>query len=133
MEILYHFVYDNSVLLLNGSFVQYANAVRYTAEDPLFVTVLPLSAAFLPYTVELLDGKARSNENLALCCDMKGGHKYVELKPRYAYVYSPNEKFTPAPSSSTPARFLSLVREGKFEAARLLRSPSLSETLTDGA
>ena len=133
MEIVYHFVCENSVLLLNGSFVERATAVRYNAEDPLYVTVLPLSAAFLPYTVQLMGGKARSNETLALCCDLGGGHAYVELKPRYAYVYSPSERLSPMAPASTPARLLSLVREGNAEAARTLLSPTLSETLTDAA
>lgn len=133
MEIVYHFVCDNSVLLLNGSFVERASAVRYEKDDPLYVTVLPLSAAFLPYTVMLMGGKARSNENLALCCDLGGGHVFVELKPRYAYVYCPDERLIPALPASTPARLLSLVREKNFEAARALLSPALSETLTDAA
>lgn len=128
-----HIVSENSVLLLNGSFVQSANAVRYNAEDPLYITVLPLSAVFLPYTTELLGGKARSNESLTLCYDMGNNHHYIELKPRYAYVYSPSEKSVPPLSASSPARLLAFVREGNFSAARSLMTPSLGESITDAA
>lgn len=132
MECVLHFFSPDSVLLLNGSFVQTAVSVRYDSREPLFVTVLPLDAANLPYTVELVDGKAVTNSSLAVCCDMGENHRYVELKPRSAYVYSPS---TPLPAASTaaPAHFLSLIREGNYSAARELMSKSLSESVTDRA
>ena len=133
MEYVLHFYIKDSVLLLNGSFVQSATSVRYDSDDPLFVTVLPLSAAYLPYTVQIVDGKAVSNADLAVCCDMGGGHRYVELKPRYAYVYSPSSPSTVKTSVSLPSQLLEFVKEGNFSAARLLMTKRLSEAISDEA
>ena len=132
MESVLHFTADNSVLLLNGSFVQAAAAVRYEYNEPLFVTVLPLDAAYLPYTVEILGGKAVTNANLAVCCDMGGGHYYIELRPRYAYVYSPSERPTPK-SDNLPARLSVLVQEHNYDAARTMLTASLNDSVSGDA
>lgn len=133
MESVYHFVCENSVLLLNGSFVQSATAVRYPKEEPLFVTVLPLNAMYLPYTVEILGGKAVHNASLALCCAMDNEHYYIELKPRSAYVFSPAALPPLRSSPSAPAQLLSFVKDSNFVAARALLSPRLGETVSDEA
>ncbi len=132
MESVYHFVAENSVLLLNGSFVQSAHSVRYSSDEPLFVTVLPLEAMFLPYTAEILNGKALSNKSLAVCSDMGNGHILVELKPRLAYVFSPQTPVT-EPVASAPAQLLAFVREGNFSAARSMLAPDLSDSISDEA
>jgi hypothetical protein len=133
MESVYHFVSENSVLLLNGSFVQSAAAVRYEKNEPLFVTVLPLNATYLPYTVEILGGKAVTNAALAVCCAMEREHYYIELKQRSAYVFSPDAMPPVQSAPSLPAQLLRFVREQNYAAARLLLSPRLSETITDNA
>lgn len=133
MENIFHFAVTDSVLLLNGSFVQSAASVRYDSDSPLFVTVLPLEAINLPYTVEILGGKAVTNGSLALCCDMGDGHYYIELKPRSAYVYSQSEQTPAAHYASVPAQFFAFVREGNFAAARSMMTGELSESLTDTA
>lgn len=134
MESVFHFVMQNSVLLLNGSFVQSATAVRYNDDDPLFVTVLPLEAVYLPYTVEFLGGRAVTNQNLAVCCAMGDHHYYIELLPRSAYVYShsPERQIAPQPLS-VPMQLLHFLRESNFAAARSLLTPSLSDTVSDEA
>lgn len=132
MESVYHFVSYSSVLLLNGSFVQSAVSVRYNDSEPLFVTVLPLEAAYLPYTVEFLNGKAVTNSALALCCDMGEGHYYAELKPRCAYVYSPAPP-AQAASGDPMAQFLGFVQSGNFTAARSMMCAELSESVSDEA
>lgn len=133
MESVYHFLSQNSVLLLNGAFVQSATAVRYAKNEPLFVTVLPLYASCLPYTVEVLGGKAITNESLTTCCDMGEGHYYIELHPRNAYVFSPAVPPTPPQTASAPAQLLSFLRGGNVSAARSMLSPSLSASVTDEA
>lgn len=136
MESVFHFVSENSVLLLNGSFVQSASAVRYKFREPLFVTVLPLDAMYLPYTIEILGGKAVTNENLAICCDMGDGHYYIELLRRSAYVYSPEAVATAAESAQSaglPAKLLEFVRDGNYSAARALLTTELSDSVSDGA
>lgn len=133
MELVLHFVSQNSVMLLNGSFVQSATSVRYNSDEPLFVTVLPLEAMYLPYTVEILNGKAVTNRSLALCCDMGDNHRYIELKPRYAYVYSPKPAETSPLAVSAPAQLLLFVREGNYSAARSLMTPELGESVSDEA
>lgn len=133
MESVYHFVSPNSVLLLNGSFVQTAAAVRYEKSEPLFVTVLPLDAALLPYTVEIIAGKAVHNAALATCCDLGNEHYYIELRPRCAYVYSPANIPPVASAASVPAQLLAFVQSGNFAAARSMLSPALGESITDDA
>ena len=134
MESVLHFVCVDSVLLLNGSFVQSASSVRYPADEPLFVTVLPLDATYLPYTAEILGGKAVSNQNLALCCDMGNNHYYIELKPRSAYVYAQSRFRTAAPSIATvPAQLLDFVKSGNYAAARSMMTGELNESITDEA
>ena len=130
MEKVYHIEVQNSVLLLNGSFVQSAHTVRYAHNEPLFITVLPLDAAFLPYTAEILDGKAVCNGTLARCCSLGDGHVFIELRPRSAFVYTPG---TPLPvlPDSTPAQLLSFVQSGNMTAARSLLTSSLDGSLTD--
>ena len=132
MESVYHFVSENCVLLLNGSFVQTASSVRYASEDSLYVTVLPLEAVYLPYTVQIIGGKAVTNRSLAVCCDMGENHWYIELKPRYAYVYSQTISKATAPSSA-PARLLEFIREGNYAGARTLMSEDLNKSVSDEA
>ena len=133
MEYVLHFYLSDSVLLLNGSFVQSATSVRYESLDPLFVTVLPLSAAYLPYTVQIVDGKAVSNADLAVCCDMGGGHRYIELKPRYAFVYSPSSPTAVKTSATLPSQLLDFIRHGNFSAARTLMTKRLGSAISDEA
>ncbi len=133
MESVLHIVSPHSVLLLNGSFVQSAAAVRYEQNEPLFVTVLPLDATFLSYTVELLGGKAVCNQSLVTCCDMGGGHHYIELKPRSAFVYAPGIPPVVESSVSVPAQLLRFVRDGNFDAARSMMTQSLRDSLSDEA
>lgn len=130
MEIIYHFVYTDSVLLLNGSFVQSASSVRYSSTEPLFVTVLPLNAQYIQYTVQLIGGKAVSNASLTYCCDMGNGHCYVELLPRSAYVYSPEHRTAPPPADA-PNMLLNLIKNGNTTAARALLTPELGESISD--
>lgn len=131
METVLHFVSTGCVLLLNGSFVQSASTVRYESTEPLYVTVLPLEAMFLPYTVEILGGKATTNQNLVLCCDMGEGHYYIELKPRYAYVYSPSGNTNLHVSAGVFSQLLEFVQKNNFAAARALMTESLSESVSD--
>lgn len=132
-ESVLHFCAENSVLLLNGSFVQSAASVRYDAAEPLYVTVLPLEASHLPYTVEILGGKAVTNVSLAPSYDMGSGHFFIELKPRYAYIYSSAAVRKRTNAANVPSRLLEFVRERNFSAARSLLSDSLSESVTDDA
>lgn len=132
MELVLHFVFSDSVLLLNGSFAQSAAAVRYDSAEPLFVTVLPLNAVYLPYTVELVGGKAVRNGELTLCADMGDGHCYIELLPRSAFVYAPASPPPPA-KGGVAQELLTLVQKGNLAAARALLTDELSETVTDEA
>ncbi len=132
MEIVYHIVNTDSVLLLNGGFVQSAPVVRYDSDEPLYITVLPLSAVYIPYTVSLLGGTPRANAPLVLSASLGDGHYYAELLPRHAYVYSPVQTQQKAPAN-LPERLLSFVQNQNFDAARALLTPSLSDSLSNDA
>ena len=48
-----------AVYMLNGVFIESGRRIVIRRDEVTYVTVLPLSAALLPYTVKLAGGKAR--------------------------------------------------------------------------
>ena len=65
METIMHiFASFKSVYLLNGSFVEKADSFKYGASEPLYITVFPLSAHCIPFTVKILNGAALCNGHL---------------------------------------------------------------------
>jgi len=74
------------VFLLNGTFSEKADGFLYPKKEPLYITVLPLNAYLLPYTVKLLGAKTLENESL--CASFSRGDKtYIKLIPRYNNIY----------------------------------------------
>ena len=119
--------YD-TVYLVNGVFVE--NGKVYAREGEVtYVTVLPLSAVLLPYTVRLLGDKVSCNENLCYSVKKSEREICVYFQPRYNYVYTPSEKF--CPPSSAVSDFFHAVKQRSCKKARSFLTASLSSSVTD--
>lgn len=124
----------NAVYLINGKFFETATRLVTRADEVAYITVLPLSAALLPYTVLLSGGKVRSNPDLARAATLPTGGTLVLLSPRYGYVYSPAPFPRPEkPPEGIAATLFSLVRRGELSSARALLSRDLSAAVDDEA
>ncbi len=117
-----------TVFLVNGTFVENGK-VTASSEEVVFITVLPLSAVLLPYTVKLLGKKVSSNENLCFTFQKSESEIVVYFKPRYNYVYTPSDKFRPP--SSVITEFFFAVKSKAITKARSYLSPSLSSSVSD--
>ena len=118
-----------TVYLINGAFAE--NPVfRFDPDEVLYITVLPLSAHLLPYTVKIVSGTVRSNRELAVCARLGGGY-FVRFMPRYAYMYGAGRQAQADGGGSVPARFFALVKEGRLPEARALMTKELSSSVTD--
>ena len=120
------------VFLLNGSFVEKADSVRYDDAEPLYITALPLCAWHLPYTVKILGAEVLSNEQLASVYRLPERHLYVKLSPRYNYVYSVFRREEPCKSGFAEDFFFD-VRRGDLNSARKKMTPELGASIDDGS
>ena len=119
-----------AVYLLNGMFAERADGFAYGDGEPLYVTVLPLSAHLLPYTVKLAAGKPLSNEKL--CAAFRAGDRLlIKLGPRYNYLYTPVKQDDPS-ALSPPEKLFRLVKQKSFPFARKLLSDALGASVDDG-
>ncbi|MCL2061419.1 MAG: hypothetical protein FWH03_02200 [Firmicutes bacterium] len=118
-----------TVFLLNGTFSENAEFFLYDTSNPIYITVLPLSAHLLPYTVKIAGGKPVSNEKL--CAAFSAGDAlHVKLHPRYNYIYTADA--VSASASATHAeRLFRAVKQKNYAAARQFLSPALSQSVDD--
>lgn len=134
MEIMLHIKSEvNAVLLVNGTFVERADAVRCNSAEPVYLTLLPLEAIYLPYTVKLLGAKPLTNTALCSVYDVGGDRFLVRLKGRYNYVYSPASAASEHGETGLVPRFFRAVKDGSFAAARACMTNELSATVSDEA
>ncbi len=119
------------VYMINGTFYEKADVINYPAMSPLYVTVFPLNAVLLPYTVKLLGGRAVCNEQLAQCNEVAPEHFIVRLKERHNYVYSPAHTQAVSPERGLAPEFYRAIKSGDFAKARNLMTKELSESVDD--
>lgn len=119
------------VYLVNGSFRDTLNVVEYASDSPLYITVFPLKAMLLPYTVKLLAGRIMNNHDLADSFEVSESCFTVRLKERHNYVYSPvSPHAAQVPSGVVPA-FWKAVKSGELTDARRLLTKELSDSVDD--
>lgn len=118
----------DAVFLINGVFIESGVATVRDGEVT-YVTVLPLSAVLLPYTVRLYGDKVDCNENLCRTVRARRTEIAVQFQPRYNYVYTPGEKFTPPESAIVD--FFNAVKSGNYNAARTYLTAELSAEVSD--
>ena len=133
MEITYHIkAVFRCVYLLNGAFVEKADDFVYNGTEPLYITVLPLNAHHLPYTVKISAFNALSNEHLISIYRLPENNCYIKLAARYNYVYSTEHRETPDKLGFVESFFLD-VRHGNLVSARAKMTENLSKTIDDEA
>ena len=133
MEITYHIkAVFRCVYLLNGAFVEKADNFTYSGDEPLYITVLPLNAHHLPYTVKVSGFGALSNEHLISIYRLPENNCYIKLAARYNYVYSTEHRETPDKLGFVEGFFLD-VRHGNLVSARAKMTDNLSKTIDDTA
>ncbi len=122
--------YD-AVFCINGSFTEARRPLNLRRDEVYYVTVFPLCAALLPYTVKIVDGKARSNEKLATLCALRRDEYTLKLAPQYGFVFAAKEaNARPAP---LPVLFFNAVKERNAIKARALLTGGLSSSVGDDA
>ena len=128
---LYLYPHFDTVYLINGKFAENPKSIILSDKEATYITVLPLSAALLPYTV-LLTGKRIASNN-ALCSLIRCNFgEVLMLAPRYNYIYSGQEANFPL-GESVVEKFFSAVTLKKVDEARRYLSPSLSDSVNDEA
>ncbi|MCL2862436.1 MAG: hypothetical protein FWE22_08515 [Firmicutes bacterium] len=124
------------VYLLNGSFVETAEAVKYSNAEPLYVTVLPLSAHLMPYTVKILGKKVLENSELVsvLSFNNEEGKNderaIIYLQPRYNYLYN-RKKIASFAEHDFVEKFFYCVKKGNLAKAKESMTQSLIEKVND--
>ena len=133
MKLTYAFVPGfECVMMLNGAFKEKPAPLSYPAASPLYVTLFPLHAIYLPYTVRLLGGKVMSNPELASVHEIGSDRYIVTFAERHNYVYSPQHTVTP-PARDMPEKLFRFVKAGDISSARTLMTAELSESVDDDA
>ncbi|MCL2555906.1 MAG: hypothetical protein FWE03_02650 [Firmicutes bacterium] len=120
-----------AVFLINGKFCEISNII-FKNNDVVYITVLPLEAFMLPYTIKLIGGKVRSNTDLASCYSLSSNEYYLSLKPRYNYVYTISKAQQPLNNQqSIIEKFFYFVLKGRLCLARECLSDELSKSISD--
>lgn len=133
MDFTLHIKTDfEAVYLLNGLFTDNAAAVRHSSDSAAYITVLPLSAMLLPYTVKLSGNRVASNQELCRLVFLDNNKLLLHLLPRHNYVYSAAKPPAPRLKSAAAALF-DAVKAGRMTDARALLTPELSSSVTDTA
>ncbi|MDR0426061.1 MAG: hypothetical protein LBH24_02705 [Clostridiales bacterium] len=122
----------DAVFLLNGLFCEQARSIRHSGAQVLYITVLPLSAVYLPYTVKLAGETARSNGELTRVLRLSDSALLLRLLPRYNYVYTAKPA-DPAPRSPLIPAFFDAVKKNELSRARAMMTYELSASVEDGA
>lgn len=121
-----------AVYMINGAFYE-GGTIKYCDNTVVYITVLPLDALLLPYTVKLLGARVTSNRALCRAYRLGQNEYCLKFKKRYNFVYSPQNDETPEPPSSTVEKFFRLIKEDKTAEARALMSRELSDSIDNAS
>ncbi len=111
-----------SVYLLDGRFFE-GDFFVTAPDEVVYITVLPLDARFMSYTVKLIGGKVASGREVALMCKIGEGDYALKLGARYSFIFSSEHKNV---SEDMCCRFFYNVKGKHFALANEQLSPSLS-------
>lgn len=124
----------SAVYLVNGVFIEKADRLVIRKDEVTYVTVLPLSAALLPYTVMVAGGRVRNNEELCRIFALTDKELVMRLAARYNYVYSSEPRSAHGDKPLTLAqRFFSAAISGDVSSARRFMTPGLSAATDDAS
>ena len=114
------------VYTVNGKLTE-GGTINLDDSGIYYITVFPLNAVFLPYTVKTVGAKVCTNKDLCVRISAKDGI-YLLFCKRYPYVYAP----TPfCEESGSVCDFFSLVKQNRIDKARTYLSESLSKSVSD--
>lgn len=134
MEIFYHFDCSmRAVFLVNGVFFENISKLKSEFADSLYITVLPLDALYLPYTVRIGGGEVFANDSLTTLYRLRDNRYYVRLLPRLNYVYTPRKHEAPPKKNSPALRLFTAVKQKETAEARALLTPALSASVDDNS
>lgn len=134
MEIFYYFdCCFPTVYLVNGVFFENVSALKSAPGDSLYITLLPLDAVYLPYTVRVGGSEIYANSALCKLYKLPGGRVYVRFLPRFNYVYSPVRHDVKPTSPSAAKRMFDAVKAANIPAVRSLLTPALSASVDDNS
>ena len=120
----------DAVYLVNGELSE-SPVFSYGQDDVVYITVLPLDAALLPYTLKMVGGSVKNNVALAKSYRLESDEYHLKLMPRYNFVYSTEAIADSAPREAKPQRFFDLIQKKKLSAARELLSDELNQSIDD--
>ncbi|MBR2988804.1 MAG: hypothetical protein IKC64_03670 [Clostridia bacterium] len=121
------------VYFINGSFFENPKKIVVGNDEIAFITVMPLSAGILPYTVKLSSKRIYSNCDLCTLITLDENKSLLRFFPRYNYVYSPTVKTQTSAVDGVVAHFLHAVNKGDYALARSYLTPSMSNEVSDDA
>lgn len=134
MEVFYHFeCFFPAVFTVNGVFFESVTKLKAEPSDSLFITVFPLDAVYLPYTVRIGGGEAFANAALTKIYRLRDNRFLVRFLPRFNYVYSPVRHEAANKNGSVVKRLFEAVKERDLSAARSLMTKELSASVNDNA
>ena len=134
MDVFYFFECDfPSVYLVNGVFFDTLSRLKSDSGDSLYITVLPLDAVYLPYTVRIGGGQIYANSSLTVIYRLRRDRCLVRFLPRFNYVYSPVKHEPPKKNGSAVTRLFDALKERDTAAARALLTPELSASVDDNS
>lgn len=111
-----------SVYLISGRFFEGDSFVS-SSDEVIYLTVLPLDARYLPYTVKIIGNTVVSNESIALMCKIAENRYALKLGLRYSFVFSAGHKNL---SDDICTRFFYFVKGKHFGSASELLGNGLS-------
>lgn len=121
-----------AVFTVNGSFTEAKRALSLRRDEVYFITVFPLEASLLPYTVKITNMRVCNNSNLAVLCQLNKNEYLLRLQPRYGYVFAPSTN-KQTDDDDIAVRFFRLIKGDELATARTLLSETLSKSISDGA
>lgn len=117
----------DSVYMINGNFSE-VDKFSIASDAIVYVTVLPLDAMYMPYTVKLLGAKPKSNDDLAISCKISEREYAIKLGKRFASVYNKGHSVLP---EDICKRFFYSVKGGHFGIATSMMTNELGANLNE--
>ena len=134
METLYFFECEfPAVFLVNGVFFPSLTRLKAEPSDSLYITVLPLDAVYLPYTVRIGGGAVYANAALTVFYRLKGERYLARFLPRFNYVYTPVRHEHPKTDAGAARRLFDAISRRDVTSARALLTPELSASVDDNS
>ncbi|MBD5130977.1 MAG: hypothetical protein HDT28_00040 [Clostridiales bacterium] len=116
------------VFNINGEFVERCDSLQMQEYDVVYVTVLPLNAGMLPYTVKLV---ATESLKTPLACGIRLSpeHYLLLLAPHYPVVYGCAPNKTPTAPISPITRLFSLIKNCEENSAYAMLTDNLKRDI----